>query len=417
MDNQGPDCIYLIDAQTGTKRKLTNPAANSWADFLPAFSPDGREIAFVRAVNERGITDIFVADTATGKTRQVTFDGRTVSGLAWASRKQLVFTSNRTVGQMLWTIGSDGGNPELIADAGRNVARVSASRDGGRLVMVTSFRNTNIYRADLSKRGESVVKLISSSGRNDSPKYSPDGARVVFASDRSGWYELWIANADGTHARQLTHFDGRAIGTPRWSPDGTRIVFDGAKETRSAIYIIEASGGAPRVFAEDRRSCILPSWSQDGRFIYFVIRNDSGRSLLWKKPLNGGPAVQLTHQSYGDAIEAADGTVYFSDGQNGFWSVSNDGSNEAPVPGLERFRNTRYYALGARGIYSLRNVTAPWIIDLYDFKTHRTSPVASIERGILFGMPNLSVSPDDRWLLFTQLDGSGSDIQMVESYR
>jgi Tol biopolymer transport system component len=138
----------------------------------------------VRAASQRGITDIYITKVSGGEARQVTFDKKTISGLAWISEKQLVFTSNRAGGNMLWSISASGGAPELIAIAGRSVSRVSAANRLGRLVFEETFRNTNIWRVDLSRPGAPAERLISTTRRNDSPKYSPDGKSIVFGSDR-----------------------------------------------------------------------------------------------------------------------------------------------------------------------------------------------------------------------------------------
>ena len=419
---QGPDSIYLISPENGDARKLTSPAPDSVGDALPAFSPSGRSVAFVRTASQRGITDIYTMPSKGGEARRVTFDGKTISGLAWASEDRLVFTSNREGGNLLWIIPSRGGTPELIASPGRNVRSPFVLARLQRLVLTEYFRNSNIWRVDLSRREHPAERraerLIASTRRNDSPKYSPDGRHIVFVSDRSGTDELWISDADGLHARQITQFGGLPVGTPRWSPDGSRIVFDTVKNGRSAICIVSAAGGAARVIVQDPWDDMMPSWSQDGQFIYFAARRGGNVLRVWKKPVDGGPAIQITHRAGGEAVEAPDGRiVFFSDGRNGIWQVSPDGENESQAPGLEHVRDSRYFAVTRKGAYFLRDDLPPWDILFYDFVTHVVSPVVKIEKRILFGTPDLSVSWDDRWLLFSQLDYGGSDILMLENFR
>jgi hypothetical protein len=121
-----------------------------------------------------------------------------------------VFVSNRSLGNMLWTIASRGDQQKPIAIAGRNVRDVSVASGMGMLVYTEAFRNTNIWRADLSQPQAPTERLI---------------------------------------------------GTPRWSPDGQQIVFDVVKEGRSAIYIIVVGGGPARLFAADQHDNMMPSWS------------------------------------------------------------------------------------------------------------------------------------------------------------
>ena len=160
-----------------------------------------------------------------GPVKRITFDNKTIRGLAWWSDSRIVFTSNREGPNMLWSVAAAGGTPELIALAGRNLRAVSASNQMHRLVFEESIRVTNIWRVDLTRRNAAPERLISTTRRNDSPKYSPDGKRIVFGSDRSGSYEIWIADENGLHPRQLTAFGGRAVGTPLVSgraPDRVR---------------------------------------------------------------------------------------------------------------------------------------------------------------------------------------------------
>jgi eukaryotic-like serine/threonine-protein kinase len=412
----GPDAIHLFSLATGALRQITSPEPDSIGDSLPAFSPSGRRLAFIRSASRRGITDIYVTPVSGGDARRITWDKKDISGLAWSSEDRLLFTSNRAGGIMLWSIDAHGGGPQAAAIAVRNVRDVAAA--AGRLAMAEFFRNSNIWRVDLVHRDRPAEKLIATTRRNDSPKYSPDGRRIVFGSDRAGPYDLWIADADGSHTRQITHFGGLPVGTPRWSPDGRQIAFDSVKDAHSVIYTVAADGGPPRLVAQDSWDDMMPSWSVDGRFIYYASRREGDVLRTWKKAVDGGPAVQITHHSGGEALEAPDGQlVYFSDGYNGIWQVTPDGRNEAPAPGLEGVRHSRYFALSPRGLYFLRTDSPPWLVHFYDFAAHRISPVAAIEKTILYGTPDLSVSPDDRWLIYAQLDDSGSDIVMLENFR
>jgi len=73
-------------------------------------------------------------------------------------------------------------------------------------------------------------------------EFFPDGKRIVFASDRSGETEIWVANADGSDALQLTSFRALETGTPHWSPDGRWIAFDSRPRGRSGVFVIGALG-------------------------------------------------------------------------------------------------------------------------------------------------------------------------------
>ena len=131
-------------------------------------------------------------------------------------------------------IAVEGGQPPRpVAATGENAYTPTISPQGNRLAFV---RNTaaqaNIRRVGVARPGGQAgapAKLISSSRWDVVPRYSPDGEQIVFASDRSGGYQIWVSDADGANARRLTHRFSVAA-TPHWSPDGEQIVFHGQTE-------------------------------------------------------------------------------------------------------------------------------------------------------------------------------------------
>jgi hypothetical protein len=139
---------------------------------------------------------------------------------------------------------------------------------------------------------------------------------------------------------------------------------------------------------------------------------------IWKKPIAGGGAFQVTYQGGGEASESPDGaTLYYLKAQAGVWQVPSFGGRESSVPGLENVTTSRYFFVARSGIYFLAIEKPPWTIKYRPFSTGQISDVATIERTIEFQTPSLSVSPDERWLLYTQLDQSGEDVMMVKRTR
>jgi hypothetical protein len=86
------------------------------------------------------------------------------------------------------------------------------------------------------------------------------------------------------------------------------------------------------------------------------------------------------------------------------------GGTETSVPGLERVYTSRHFFVSPTGIYFLVSENPPWTIHFYHFATYQISTVATIQRTPEFRTPSLSVSPDERWLLYTQLDQAGEDL-------
>src|SRR5205085_2820342 len=160
---------------------------------------------------------------------------------------------------------------------------------------------------------------------------SPDGKRLAFESGRSGSIEIWVADSDGSNSIQLTSFGGPTTGTPRWSPDSRRIVFDSRASGHADLYTVNADGGPPQHLATGTPDASMPSWSHDGRWIYFAVTNHGIR----KVPAEGGKAVQITNE---DAIlpqESGDGTrIFYVNSLNRLKSASVNGGDERDVQGI-----------------------------------------------------------------------------------
>ncbi len=176
--------------------------------------------------------------------------------------------------------------------------------------------------------------LISSDGVNRSPQYSPDNAKIAFQSNRSGSSQIWICDADGSNPVQLTDIKNSPIvGSPRWSFDGSRIAFDVRLEGNSDIWWIPASGGIPTRLTKDPYDQVRPSWSHDGKWIYYGSDQADRKWEIWKLPIAGGPAIRITQGGGREAFEAADGrSVFYAKAeQNGIWRVPTDGGEEIAV--------------------------------------------------------------------------------------
>ena len=421
-----PFSIVLISTETGDKRKLSSAPAGSLGDNTPAFSPDGSHLAFSR-MSGHGVEDIYVIPVEGGDPSRLTFDNRYVRDLAWtADGREIVFTSDRAGDTGLWRVSASGGTPERIMTAvGYNIGRLSISRQGNRLAYAQQFLDTNIWRVELAGTKGKVSTptiLISSSKFDSAPQYAPDGQHITFRSDRSGSFEIWACEQDGSNAVQLTNFSGPQAGSPCWSPDGKQIAFDARPEGSPDIFVISAEGGRPRRLTEDAAEEIAPSWSRDGRWIYFQS-NRSGSTQIWKIPVDGGEAQQVTKSGGSGAYESVDGKfVYYTKGRDipGIWRMPVDGGEETLVLDTHKAGYWSAWTVVEQGIYFVTaEQPARPAIEFLSFKTRRVTEVAAMTKPFKpwTNPEGLSVSPDGRWILYTQEDRADVDIMLVENFR
>jgi Tol biopolymer transport system component len=220
----------------------------------PSFSPDGTRVAFSWNGEKRDNYDIFIKPI-------------------WGSNgRELLFTSDRNGRRSLWRIEAvPGARPRLMPgtdDAGTfDISKTTPSH----LVYVLSRRNMNIWRARLSDSGSELgvpEQIVAFSGLQDAPQLSPDGTRITFNSDRSGYNEMMVSESDGSNPVALTSFKRERLGgAPRWSPDGRWITFDSTGPDGVNLFIVDSQGGAPRRLTSGYWRDIKPSWSRDGRWV------------------------------------------------------------------------------------------------------------------------------------------------------
>jgi serine/threonine protein kinase len=410
--------IFLLSIETLEKRQVTTPPEGFLGDSTPAFSPDGKLLAFVRGASSRDV-EVYVMPVSGGEPKRLTFDNRSGRSLAWTADSQsIVFSSWFYGGLRLWKVRASGGTPEQLDVGGEFASTLAISRQGDRLAYSQEFRDTNIWRIGVSgpTLKANPIRLISSTRQDFSPQYSSNGKKIAFTSGRTGNNEIWICDSDGLNPVPITSFGGPDVGSPRWSPDSQQIAFDSLAPGHRDIYIVGVDGGKPRRLTGDNFDNVRPSWSRDGRWIYFGS-NRTGDWQLWKAPVEGGQPVQLTRQGGREGVESFDGKfVYYTKGFGlaGIWKVSTGGGEEIFV--LDGVFQGFWSLLDKGIIFVNPNATPHAIIQFFDFATDRTTKVGEIEKELQLVYPSLAVSPDGSSLLFVQADSFESDIMLVEDF-
>ncbi len=410
--------IFLFDLATLHSRQLTFPKPPLIGDTAPAFSPDGKELAFAR--NGKEVSDVWVVSAKGGEPERLSNLNQLCStGVAWtADGKTLVFG-----GFALYRVSRKGGTPEPLVNSaiyGNPTIR------GNRLVFSEYHWNKAIWSIGLNAGGEGVgkpVQILDSTRDQDGPAYSPDGKRLVFGSQRSGFTEVWRADADGSNILQLTNIHGPLTGTPSFSPDGSTVLFDSRINGNAHIFTVSAEGGPVRQLTTGAVDDVMPSYSHDGHWIYFPS-NRTGEWNVWKMPAAGGEPIQVTKLGGFRALESADGKyLYYAKGTAapGIWRVPVGGGSEEEVihdltPGLNghfTVQNSKIYYAS-----SLTDLNAQHM-NLYSFDvaTGKSKLIAKVDIPPAFGSPGLTVSPDGKQLLFVAQQNSNADLEIVENFR
>jgi Tol biopolymer transport system component/DNA-binding winged helix-turn-helix (wHTH) protein len=416
-----PFSLYLISQETGERRRLTLPPSSAIGDCSPAFSPDGKMVAFVRVVSAV-VGEVYLVSVDGGEPKRLTFAGAGASNLTWAlNGREIVFASRYGGTSRLLRIPAEGGTPQWLAASGSFALYPTFTPHGNRLAWVQNVDNSDIYRVALkSNTEEQFSSVIASTTGEISPRYSPDGKRIVFVSNRSGSDEIWVCSSKGENAVRLTSFRGPLAGSPNWSPDGRQISFDCRPEGNADIFVISSDGGQPRRLTTDPAEDIVPSFSRDGRSVYFTS-NRSGGLQLWKMNSNGDEQVQLTKQGGFEPVESPDGHwVYYTQdrGSSSIWRVKAGGGEETPFFDFQQKDYSRMWAINSQGIYfASAESQMRTAIKFFNYLNKNERTVREIEGNLpTGGVSGLALSPDGKWLLFPFISQRGSDLMMIENF-
>ena len=190
---------------------------------------------------------------------------------------------------------------------------------------------SNIY--SVKPNGDGLVRLTNTPAFDLCPDYSRDGRLITFCSNRSGSFQIWAMNADGSNAHMVTNGDRFIF--PDYSPDASKIVFSGtasATDVNQNVYVINADGtGLKQLTTVGNNQ--YPTFSPNGKRIAF-ISDRTGVEQVWVMNADGSNQTQLSHSGVredqvpdwspdGRRIAFAQGDV----GSGRIWVMNADGSN------------------------------------------------------------------------------------------
>ena len=414
-----PSAINLLTLETQQARPVTTPPHVWDGDVNPAFSPNGRQIAFVRA-SEGAVRDIYVMPASGGPARPVTGDRRQVDSLAWTpDSAAIIFSSDRGGKFALWKAALNGGDPVRLPVGSEDATQPAVSLSNHRMLYTEGSATWSILRVklgDAARRHEGEKAVVSSTEQDSAPSFAPDGSRFAFQSWRSGAQELWIASRDGQTLRQLTNYGRGLTGSPSFSPDGQMVAFDARPEDHSHIFVVSANGGTPRAVTQGNSNDILPRWSADGKSLYFAS-NRNGSWQTWKVATAGGAPVQVTTTTGFLAMESLDGQwIYFTrTSEPGIWRMPVGGGPETRILPQPPDGYWGYWAVTARGIYFLDSTQPEWRIQLYDPATGRITTEAALDRHPP-PFSGISVDAAGDELLITDEINASSHITLVQNF-
>lgn len=237
---RGPHRIFLINADGSALRQLTS-RGNA---IQPAWSPNGREIAFSNGSPRR---EILIMRANGTKARVV---ARGSAPTFSPNGKRIAFGSPRTFA--IWSVGTD---------------------------------------------GSQTRKLLSNA---EYPDWSPDGKQIAFVARDTNGLDIYVASSTGDGLRTQLTQDGGAF-YPAWAPNGKQVAFIDSGEAGWELRVLDVSGGPTRLLASNVSGNAKPTWSRDGKRIAFVKYGPTHELLMTVSATGGGlrTVTRMIGDSYG----------------------------------------------------------------------------------------------------------------------
>lgn len=203
--------IYVQELASG-RRELV--ASHPGINGSPAFSPDGGRLAMT--LSKDGNPEIYVLDLMSRALTRITDHFAIDTEPAWSPDGQfIVFTSNRGGTPQIYRIGAGGGPAQRISAEGDYNARASYSPDGRSITLVT--RVAGRFRIGLIDLERGFTRLLSNGSLDESPSFAPNGSMVIYATIHGGRGVLAVASMDGGGNQRLSQESGE-VREPAWSP-------------------------------------------------------------------------------------------------------------------------------------------------------------------------------------------------------
>ncbi len=407
--------LWKIDVKNGQRRMISEGDA-----LQPHYSPNQQRIVYWSRPSKIGQRDsIWIIPADGGNAVAVTDGATTDSNPVWSpDGKFLYFSSNRGGSVNIWRVAIDeksgavSGPPEAVTTIGAatSALQLSFARDVRKLAYIAQDEIRNLRKISFDPSSGKATNEPSSITRGSMqlwfPDASPDGEWLTCYS-MGNQRHIFIMRTDGSELRDLTDDAFRHF-WPRWSPDGNRIAFSSRRSGNYELWIINRDGSGLQQLTRDHESpgAHYSPWSPDGKRIAYSIHAPRNECIIFE------PGESWSEQKLEYLSPLSDSSLSFEG-----WSWSPNGKSLA---GIKHLPSGIHSGIG---VYELESKKYDWFTDfgdwpvwlndnrrllfvsqgkifLFDTATRKYEPVLTVtDQDVDIGSPSLS--PDNKTLYFT----------------
>jgi len=413
--------IWIADSGGRNPRQVTSDSSEAVVHTTPRWSPDGTSLAFRRV--EKIKSDIDVVDLSSQAVTRVTNDNVPDMDPVWApDGRHIYFASFRGGGLNLWRIGvgTNGqptGTPEQLTTGAGDDVEPTVAPDGSRVAFAVRGINSDLWRLPVvpttgQPRGapEPVVMTTRVESRG---AWSPDGRSIAFNSDRLGEMNIWLRRVADSSERQLTGGPGGDY-QPNWDPNGRNIVFFSARDGNPDIWSVQLSGGRLTQLTTNPATDTNPFYSPDGQQIAF-LSDRGGRSEVWVMGADGSSPRRLTSIGAGGHFLrwSKDGKSIVFRAESGtqirIFRVSVENGSLTRLPDIASGAHMSF-SPDESLILDVKGHKALWVYPLNGKPAYQVFAFADPDVRIDYPV----WSPDGGWVLFDRAAPKGGDLWLIE---
>lgn len=345
--------IRLLELDSGRWSSLAYEKGADDFDYAPRYSPDGRQIGFVRNPQ---VGDMWVMDADGGNAQRLTSDAAEIRGWTWLGHGEMVFGRRVDSESRLYQLDI---SSRLLRDMGIDDAQSpAASRRGGNLAFTRDQPQIALFKVPLGAGAGAPQRLFASSARDGQPMIANDGRQLAFTSDRSGTFALWWGRVGERDSLQMIEgLQPEARQPMAWSADSRSLLVSGRDAAGTpGIYEVVPEEGHWKRLPVPVTEPLQAVYGPDPGKVWVIERGEDQRMLLtvfdrtqtpWKRLAALEGASQVRYDAAGERL------LFSRLASGGLWQVAPDLSAssikpvQAEVPSRWRYRSWAVAADGA----------------------------------------------------------------------